>query len=159
MASLAERGPEVINVDGALVERYDFSNAWVRATVDRAEGQRQWRLHAQTTYTGDAASSQDQVATALRDAAAAVLILNKPARSTRGDDALSLELRALIAERRWTFHAATAELGLPPNRVGALLCGQARWAVGDLLALAKGIGRDEEDEVDRLMGIARSAEG
>lgn len=159
MADLAERGPEIVHLDGTRVERYDFSNQWVRAIVDRAEGERQWRLHAQTTYVGRDAGAQHQVAKALQEAAAAVLVLNKPSRSTGADEALSLELRSLISEREWTFHAAAAELGLPTNRVGALLCGQARWAVGDLLALARGLGRDEEEEMERLLSIVRTADG
>ncbi|MDQ1206618.1 hypothetical protein [Microbacterium sp. SORGH_AS_0862] len=155
---LLERPPGRIDSAGANIERYDFSNRWVRATVDRTVGERVWHLNVKTDPTNPSAHTQDQVAKAIEEAAAAVRILNKPTRSRLSDDALSLEVRTLITDRGWTFKEAAAEFGLEVSRVGNLLSGQTRWAVGDVFAVARAIGQDEWEEVDRLLGIARNAE-
>ncbi|UIN31895.1 hypothetical protein [Microbacterium binotii] len=159
VTDLLERPPERIDPDDANIERYDFSNRWVRATVDRPVGDRVWQLNIETEWVDRPAHVQEQIAKAVQEAAAAVRILNKPARSRRSDDALALEVRTLITDRGWTFKEAAAEFGLEVSRVNNLLCGQTRWAVGDLIAVARSIGQDELEEVDRLLSIARAAEG
>ncbi|WP_295778408.1 hypothetical protein [uncultured Microbacterium sp.] len=73
------------------------------------------------------------------------------------DDAVTAEVRTLVAERGWTFKQAATAFGLPAARVGNLLCRQTRWSIADLLAVARVTGSDEDEELERLLGIARGA--
>lgn len=73
------------------------------------------------------------------------------------DEAVTAEVRTLLADREWTFKQAAEAFGMPASRVGNLLCGQTRWLVADVLAVARVTGSDEEEEFDRLIGIARAA--
>lgn len=73
------------------------------------------------------------------------------------DDAVASEVRTLIADRGWTYKEAADAFGLPASRVGNLLNRQTRWSVADLLAVARSTGNDEDDEIERLLSIARGA--
>ncbi len=73
------------------------------------------------------------------------------------DDAVTAEVRTLVAERGWTFKQAATAFGLPAARVGNLLCRQTRWSIADILAVARVTGSDEDEELERLLSIARGA--
>lgn len=138
-------------------EMYDFSNKYVHAHVRRWTGDRHWCLTVETSGEELPRHAHDAAAEAVKMAAEAVLILNKPMRSTAADTALSNEIRVLLAERGWTFKEAAASFGIEHGRFGNLVCGQTRWTVTDLYNIAEAISDDPDEEFARLAQIGRSA--
>jgi hypothetical protein len=157
MSDLVEQPPELVDSDGHRYERYDFSNEYVGATVTRTVGDDVWELDVQTNGYPATRYSQQAVAEAIKLAAEVAAILNKPTKSVAADEALSNEMRVLLADREWTFREAAAAFGIELGRFGNLVCGQTRWTVTDMWRIAEAISDDPDEEFARLASITRAA--
>jgi len=157
ISDLVKTPAEVVYADGARIERYDFSNQFVTAAVERQDGGGHWEIRIATVDSGTPRHGQDEVARAVKLASDVVMLLNKPVRSVAADEALSDEVRVIIAERGWTFREAAAEFGIELARFGNLVCGQTRWTVTDLFRIAEVVSEDADEEFARLASIGRRA--
>ncbi|MFL1999499.1 helix-turn-helix domain-containing protein [Microbacterium sp. A1-JK] len=157
MSDLTENPPTVKEGPGTRLEIHDFSNEWVTATVSRITGDKWWHIQVDITDAEIPRHAQDEIAAAVRKAADAVTLLNKPTKTVTADQAFSDEIRVLLADREWTFRQAAAEFGIELGRFGNLVCGQTRWTVTDLYKIAEAISDDPAEEFARLAQIGRSA--
>jgi hypothetical protein len=157
MSDLVEHPAELVDFDGHRYERYDFSNEYVGATVSRTVGQDVWELDVQTTGCEPTRYTQHAVAEAIKQAVEVAAVLNRPTKSVAADEALSNEMRVLLAEREWTFREAAAAFGIELGRFGNLVCGQTRWTVTDMWRIAEAISDDPDEEFARLASISRTA--
>lgn len=150
--------PKVTTEEGIEVSEHVFDAAGAFVRVSRADGE-PWRLEIDTVDTaeGSDVAVQNAQARAVRAAADHVLRLNKPKRSGAADDAISAEVRALIADRDWKHQDAAARFGMTASRLSALLNGLAHWTLTDLLGVGDGLSGHGWDAVLHLGQIGLAA--
>lgn len=128
---------------------FDTSSMYCR--IERSVGDAHWGLNIDTNPEGLTRSQHMENARAVIEAGRALLTLNRPKRSTRADDALSEEVRAVIADRGWDQRTAAEEFNMAPSALSALLNGHCRWTLEAICVVATRLGG--EDSLPRLMRI------
>ncbi len=94
----------------------------------------------------------------LRIALSAAKTLNqhKPKEIAPSDVAIAAEVEALIADRDWTKDEAAEAFGMTHAKLTSRLAGRSGWTVTDLVALATGLGRDEDEVWELLASIGNA---
>lgn len=149
--TILDSAPIIDTFDDGAIEAHFFDTSSMYCRVERCIGDPHWSLNIDTKAESLTRSQQMENARAVIDAGRALLTLNRPKRSTRADDALSAEVRALIGDRGWTQQEASDEFGLSPAVLSSLLNGYSRWTLEATCAVASSSGND--DELLRLINI------
>ncbi len=124
--------------------------------IDNDRGEwKVWPGHVDNPIT--VAEANDYVRE-LRIALSAAKTLNqhKPREIAPSDVAIAAEVEALIADREWTKDEAAEAFGMTPAKLTSRLAGRSGWTVNDLVALADGLGRDEDEVWQLLMSIGNA---
>lgn len=155
--TILDAPPTIERFDDGAIEAHSFDTPTMYCRVERCIGEPHWSLNIDSSVTNMSRAQQMENARAVIDAGRALLTLNRRKRSTRSDDALSVEVRALIADRGWTQQQAADEFGMAPATLSALLNGHSRWTLEAACAVAQSIA--DGDALLRLINIYKTEAG
>jgi DNA-binding XRE family transcriptional regulator len=141
--------PSVETFDDEAIEAHVFDTPTMYCRVERTPADPHWSLNIDTPSAATSRSQQMENARAVAAAARDLLIVNRPTRGTAADQAVSQEVRALIADRGWTQQEAAYEFGLSQSTLSALLNGHSRWTLEAACAIASSV----DGAFQRLMKI------